>query len=778
MKKQLFLLSLLLLGSVSFAQQGDGGRPKGYKSTTDLKSIEHRTFATPDVAALRAEDAINDAEATGPWRFGFNNATALNLNNSGTWTNFANGDKIWRIILTCENALTVNLTFDNITLPEGNELYVYNPEKDFILGKFTAYHLYEGQLGTELVPGNTAIVEYYIPARNASETSTLNINTVTHGYRTSGEYIEKAFGSSGSCNLNVNCPEGAAWTNERNSAVMLVSGSSGFCSGALINNTLNDGKPYVLTADHCYSNPATWIFRFQWQGAGCNNPATSPTFQSLSGGVLRARATASDFCLVEITGGLVANTVPAAYTPYFSGWDNTGATPQSAVGIHHPSGDIKKISFENQPLISTTFGACPANSHWGVTGWDLGVTEGGSSGSPLYDQNHRIIGQLHGGASACGGAVLSDEYGKVSVSWNPAGSANSGQLKFWLDPNNSGAGFVNGYDPSGAVAVALDGGLSNLLVTETQLCGGTFEPTMTISNGGTTTLTAATITYTIDGGAAQTYNWSGSLAQYQTQTITLPTVALAPGAHTFNATLSNPNAGVDENTVNNNTTYSFTIDPIAQTVGFITINFLTDDYADESYLEVRNSSGTLVWAEGNENVAGNFGTNNTPAPTDATNPLANNTQYNWNVPLTAVDCYTFGIYDYYGDGVGAQQWGGTDGDLTISDNASVQIFAIAAADFGGSATTVIKTIDPSSGLENLDNTQIIVYPNPAKDQLTVTAGTKMNRIEFVTVAGQTVFAQTVNNTTATLQLAGISSGMYFVNVYSETGVTVKQVIVK
>ena len=778
MKKQLLLLSMILLGSLSYAQQGDGGRPKGYKATTDLKTIEHRTFATPDVEALRAEDLVNDAEATGPWRFGYNNTTNLSLTNSGTWITFANGDKIWRIVLTCEEALTVNLTFDNVTLPEGNELYVYNPEKDFILGKFTAYHLYEGQLGTELVPGNTAIVEYYIPARNAAEVSTMNINTVTHGYRTSGEYLQKAFGSSGSCNLNVNCPEGAAWTNERNSAVMLVSGSSGFCSGALINNTLNDGKPYVLTADHCYSNPATWIFRFQWQGAGCTNPATSPTFQSLSGGVLRARATASDFCLVEITGGLVANTVPPAYTPYFSGWDNTGATPQSAVGIHHPSGDIKKISFENQPLISTTFGTCPANSHWGVTNWDLGVTEGGSSGSPLFDQNHRIIGQLHGGASACGGASLSDEYGKVSVSWNPAGSANSAQLKFWLDPSNSGAGFVNGYDPSGAVAVALDGGLSNLTVTETQLCGGTFDPTMTISNSGSTVLTSATITYTIDGGAAQTYNWSGSLAQYQTQTITLPSVALAPGAHTFNATLSNPNAGVDENTVNNTTTYSFTIDPIAQTVGFITVNFLTDDYADESYLEVRNSSGTVVWCEGNENVAGNFGTNNTPAPTDATNPLTNNTQYNWNVPLTAVDCYTFGIYDYYGDGVGAQQWGGTDGSLTISDNASVQIYTIAAADFGGSATTVIKNIDPSSGVETLNNTQVIVYPNPAKDQLTIAAGMKMNSIELVTVTGQTIFTQNVNNNITNIQLAGVSSGMYFVKIYAASGIVVKQVIVK
>jgi len=439
---------------------------------------------------------------------------------------------------------------------------------------------------------------------------------------------------------------------------------------------------------------------------------------------------------------------------------------------------VQWVSNPNQALISTTFGGSPANSHWGVTDWDLGVTEGGSSGSPLYDQNHRIIGQLHGGASACGGSVLSDEYGKVSVSWNPAGSANSGQLKFWLDPNNSGAGFVDGYDPSGASAVALDGGLSNLTVTETQLCGGTFQPTMTISNSGTTILTSATITYTIDGGAAQTYNWSGSLAQYQTQTITLPSVALAPGAHTFNATLSNPNAGVDENAVNNATTYSFTIDPIAQTIGFITINFLTDDYADECYLELRNSSGTLVWSEGNENVSGNFGTNNTPAPNDATNPLANNTQYNWNVPLTAVDCYTFAIYDYYGDGVGAQQWGGTDGDLTISSNTNAQIFAISDADFGGSESTIIKNINPSSGLETLDNSQVIVYPNPAKDQLTIAAGMKMNRIEFVNVTGQTMFTQIVNNNTTNIQLAGVSSGMYFVKIYAESGIVVKQVIVK
>jgi len=93
------------------------------------------------------------------------------------------------------------------------------------------------------------------------------------------------------------------------------------------------------------------IFRFNWQSADCNNPASSPTFQSLSGAVLRSRRTPSDFCLVEITGGLVGNTVPISYLPYFSGWNNADIAPTTSVSIHHPSGDIKKISFDDAPAV-------------------------------------------------------------------------------------------------------------------------------------------------------------------------------------------------------------------------------------------------------------------------------------------------------------------------------------------------------------------------------------------------------------------------------------------
>ena len=262
--KNALLISFLLTFLFAWGQQGDGGRPRSYK-LDEFPKIDAITFSTPDIDALRAEDEVNDQTGNGPWRFGYNNHTSLTMDNSGTWFDLQDGSRLWMLSLTCQEALTVNLTFADVKLPSGNELYVYNPEKSFILGKFTAGHVYKGQLGTELIPGQTAIVEYFIPAYNKDKEYGLTAATVTHGYRTAHEFQQKAFGSSGSCNNNVNCAEGGPWTNERNSVVMLVSGSSGFCTGALVNNVLNDGKPYVLTADHCYSDPTSWIFRFNWQ---------------------------------------------------------------------------------------------------------------------------------------------------------------------------------------------------------------------------------------------------------------------------------------------------------------------------------------------------------------------------------------------------------------------------------------------------------------------------------------------------------------------------------
>ena len=758
MKKIILSLFTFLFIFLVVGQQGDGGLPNALKDL-NYKQIDQREFSKPDVEALRAEDEINDPQKNGPWRFGYNHYTSLNMSNSGTWIDYPNGDRIWMLLVKCEEALTVNLTLKDVKIPLGNELYVYNPDKSFILGKFTEYHLYNGELGTELIPGNTAVLEYYVPAANKNSEASLGVSIVTHGYRTANEFMTKAFGSSGSCNRNANCAEGAAWTNERNAAVMLVSGSSGFCSGSLINNTLNDGKPYVLTANHCYSNPASWIFRFNWQSTDCTNPSTSPTFQSLSGAVLRAKGSASDFCLVEITGGLAGGTVPTDYSPYFSGWDNSGVTPTMGVGIHHPSGDIKKISFENQPLISTTFGGGSPNTHWGVTGWDTGVTEGGSSGSPLYDQNHRIVGQLHGGASACGAPVLSDEYGKVSYSWLPSGSDCTNQLKCWLDPNNSGAVFIDGYDPSGSSAVALDAGLNNPQGVSGTFCVANVSPQVTISNSGTSPITQATITYGFDGQQNLTFNWSGNLTQWQTETITLPSASLSGGNHTFSAVVSSPNGGTDENALNNTISSSFTTVVNGETA---TLSFDLDCYGSEtSWILADELTGNTLFSSS--------------AYTDGSQGIVTQ-DFCLNT-----GCYLFILNDTYGDGLsGCSATNGANGSYQIVWNNLVAAELLDAdANFG--TQNIQSFCLPVLGLNELmKNDQIVIYPNPADDriQLKLLGNNNLMNAQITSLSGQLVNSIQLSGQVAELNVSTLSSGCYLVKVTTSNGEITRPITIK
>ncbi|MBL0328084.1 MAG: T9SS type A sorting domain-containing protein [Bacteroidetes bacterium] len=461
------LLSALMLSTALFfntasAQYSQGGTPYSFNSNITKQAVNYVNMPAFDLSALQAEDAIND-QSKGPFRFGYNHMVNLNLNNSGSWTTLANGDRLWQMGVTSVGAKTINLAFDDFFMPEGGKLFVYNAAKTFVIGAITNHNNQEDkQFATDLIPGEAIVLEYYEPA-NVIGQGKINIFRVTHGYRGVDDYVrnftgeeyEKTFGASGSCQVNVNCPFGTGWSNQKRSVVCLVSGGSEFCTGALVNDVPLDKKPYVLTANHCGSSGfGSWVFRFNWEAPGCSDPGTSPsTAQSLTGSIRRSFSAASDFCLVEITGGLIGGTVPTAYNPYFAGWNNVNAACDSAVCIHHPSGDIKTISGSSTPCTSTAWSGTPANSHWFIQ-WTTACTEPGSSGSPLFDQNHRIIGQLHGGASACGVPTgsMNDIYGKFSTSWLGGGTAGT-QLKAWLDPANTGATVLDGLDPSLSTAL-------------------------------------------------------------------------------------------------------------------------------------------------------------------------------------------------------------------------------------------------------------------------------------------------------------------------------------
>lgn len=744
--KFLFSIFLLFATGIFYSQiQGNGGVPKGLKQKDLSKKIDHRTFAQPNVEELRADDNLVDNTGTAPWRFGFNNYTNLGLSNSGTWINLPNGDQIWLLKLTCDKALTVNLTFSNTEIPNGNELYVYNENKDFILGKFIENHLYEGRLGTELIPGNSAIVEYYV--KKGNDLGNVQVSVVTHGYRTADEFQEKAFGGSGACNMNVNCPDGLPWQQERNSAVMLVSGSNGFCSGALINNTLNDGKPYVLTANHCYSDPTNWIFRFNWQAADCNNPAASPSFQSLSGAVLRSRRTPSDFCLVEITGGLEGNTVPLSFNPYFAGWNNGDAPPTSSVSIHHPSGDIKKIAFDDAPAVSSQgMGSSEANSTWTVE-WDRNTTtEGGSSGSPLFDQNHRIIGQLWGGGASCSNLSSPDYYGRIHSSWEPANSNSTNQLKYWLDPNNSGAEFIDGYDPSNATPVAVDPSITNPQGVSGTFCGAEVTPQVTIQNNGSDTLTTLDINYGFDGTQNQTYNWTGTLLQWQSTSVTLPMATLTAGAHTFSASVTNPNTGLtDENNNNNSVNSSFNVVIGGESVQ---LNLTLDCYGSETSWELQDNTGTAIYSASGYS-------DDQPGPV-TTEPFCLND-----------GCYTYYIMDSYGDGLFGGFFCSQDGSVSIVyQGDTLAALPESQADFGDQ-TTLQFCVGPL-GIEWNTDELISLWPNPISEgMINIQTGSEdASIVSILTINGQRLASKISSSNLVQFDTNGLSQGTYLVEVVS------------
>jgi lysyl endopeptidase len=759
MKKQVLYIAFSLLTFWSIGQQGDGGIPKGFKLSLSSKNVETRYFNQPDIAALRAEDALVDGTGTAPWRFGYNHNVNLSMENSGNWFTLPNGDMIWALRLFCDKAQTINLSFENTRIPEGNELYVYSENRNFVLGKFTDKHVYKGELGTELVPGQATIVEYFIPKANvAHQKGFVQIGIVTHGYRSAGEYAEKAFGGSGSCNMNVNCPDGADWIAQRNSAVMLVSGSNGFCSGALINNTMNDGKPYVLTANHCGTNPTNWVFRFNWQADGCTNPASSPSFESLSGGVLRANRQPSDMCLVEITGGLEGGTIPGSFNAFFAGWNNSNTPPTSTVSIHHPAGDIKKISFDDNPAVAVQeMGSSEPNSSWQVI-WDRNTTtEGGSSGSPLFDQNKRIIGQLWGGGASCTNLSAPDFYGRLHNSWEPAGSNSTNQLKYWLDPAGTGVEFIDGIS-AGVPQNELDGALGSPVGMSGNICGGTINPGFNLVNLGSTTMTSATITYSFNGGAPETINWSSSLGTFQSEFIALPETTFPTGSHSFVANITQVNGLTDDNAANNSISSSFsTVVDGAD----VELKIQMDCYASEVSWILKNSSGATILTS-------------SPYQDNFFSPQL--VTHDW---CLAEDCYELTINDSFGDGIAGGGWCTTTGWATISENgATLTSLPQSQANFGSSVTLNFCTAGAGEvSLDELLLEQIKLYPNPTTTHVEVVvpfSGDK--RIEILSTTGAVIGVYTMSEFHTQIDLSQLSAGIYTARIATQKGVGIKKIV--
>ena len=563
----IFAVSFLLISEVGFSQISLGGQPRSMDRGLNAPA----GIRTPniDLSELEAQDAINDQDKSIPYRFGYNHVVDYSLANSGTWNTLSDGTRLWRLGIECPGALSVNFEFHDYRPAPGAKIFVLDETGDHIGAFTTANDHGEHVLGVQAVKGSRITIEYQVPPRG--ELGSLQIGQITHGYRDLFGYA-RALGSSGACNNNVICPEGDPWRDQIRSVAMITVNGSGICTGTLINNCASDGTPYFLTANHCLPgnlNVSTWVFRFNWDSPSCSQNQNGPTNQTVSGATVLAHSGGSDVGLLRLN-----STPPSSYNVYYSGWDKSGSIPTNQTAIHHPAGDLKKISFDNNPATQATYGGAAV---WKIGTWEDGTTEPGSSGSGLWDQNHRLIGQLYGGDASCANNV-NDNYGRFNVSYP--------LLETWLGACGN---TIDGYDPNLA-AYAVDAQLASIIGVAGSSCISARTPFISVRNAGSTTLTSFTVSWSVTNGPSGSIPWTGSLATGATVQLATGSIILPDGIGTFTATVTVPNGGTDQNPANNQSTAAAVYGSIS-----VTLNLTLDRYGEETSWEVRNGTTISRW---------------------------------------------------------------------------------------------------------------------------------------------------------------------------------------
>ncbi len=434
--------------------------PLNYPGLHNLSLFE---FEVPEQEKKQAVRTMEDPRLK-PARSGTMIETDYNPRNSGTWDTLSDGMKIWRLAFKVRDARLVNLILKPYQVEPGVKIFIYDSLQQNVLGAFTDLNNKPNRvLATGFIPGDMLVLELQMPlyARKDVELTIAGIGCDFAENARQNKYKDGWFGWSGGCNVDINCNKDEAIQLVKNAVVRIVFLGDERCTGTLLNNTHRDGRNYVLTAGHCINTEYeanTALFYFSYESPYCNGPDGSNS-HSVSGATIRAGSDKMDFTLLELL-----DPVPVSFHPYYAGWDNTSSAPSSSYTIHHPQGDVKKISIETTPLTITSFGnEYDRNKHWLVKHWESGTTEAGSSGSAIFDFKNHLRGSLTGGEADCANSV-NDYFQMFSHDWKDY-PAPENQLAYWLDPYNSQIKTLDGYDPNEAFWKSGDT-LSNIAAEE------------------------------------------------------------------------------------------------------------------------------------------------------------------------------------------------------------------------------------------------------------------------------------------------------------------------
>jgi len=410
-------LVLLLAAPLASAQLREDGVPASRRASLD-PDVPTVVLRDPTVLELKR---FQEERAAGRFRYGIELDLDRSCDEIGRWDVVPEtGETVWRVELAAPGARSLGVVFSRFDLPAGGKLYLYDPSGRDLLGAYgESTESASGMLAIQPLRGDRAVLEYVEPPGTTSR-PTLHIGTVVHdridvlGHLADGGMFEAG------CLVDVNCPQAANHQDVKRAVVWMFGGGGG-CSASILNNTAEDGTPYLYTAEHCGSQTNA-VFVFDYERTDCGSGSSSQA-KTLSGATQLAVSALYDGQLYRLNQG-----IPASYEPFFAGWSNALDVTRG-VGISHPGGQPKKISIDNQaPLLVGT--------RWSVQ-WNVGAIQPGSSGSPLFDQRKRVVGALSTGAGSC------SQNGQYGLFHQFYATKNLAQ---WLNPEGWNVLGIDGFD--------------------------------------------------------------------------------------------------------------------------------------------------------------------------------------------------------------------------------------------------------------------------------------------------------------------------------------------
>jgi lysyl endopeptidase len=547
-------------------------------------------------------------------------ASAASTSAALDWQTTSSGGKVAAISISSEGAKAVRLGLLVTSLPETATLrfYAQTSATAYVVSAKDILATVQRNLDAgdtsdaartywaPMATGTEATVEIELPAQVSTSSVQIAIPRMAHLYSSPFDAeVDTAkatgIGAAGTCEVDVSCT--SSHTTESNSVAKIsfveTDGSAYLCSGTLVADAAGSGSPYFLSANHCISQQTVastlesyWFYR----SSACNSGTLSSASQTVSGGATLLYASATTDTSFMRLGSMPP--IGAVYAGWAVSNSPTLATPALAAavaGLHHPAGDLQKIStgsisgfatctpLDANDTFTCTTASSSSSTFVNVT-YTSGITEGGSSGSPLFQtvgSSHYLVGQLYGGDSSCSNTTGSNYYGRFDKAYNAA-------LSTWLNPGASvslsvtklgnGSGTV-GSSPDGiscgtsCTAPFATG--SSVILTATPAAGSTFTgwggvcsgtSTCTLTMDATKAATAtfvvpdialaaaldSSLTWTTGGdvaffGQTTTYSTGGSAAQSgnigNSQSSTLSTTVTGPGALTFDWKVSSQAGG-------------------------------------------------------------------------------------------------------------------------------------------------------------------------------------------------------------------------------------------